>query len=173
MPIRTRLVILIDSGSTHYFIDQKIAQSLHLAVTPVEEFTIKVANGEQLQSKERYENVSISIQGFHFSTTLYSLPLHALGVVLGIQWLENLGPIICDWKKMTMSFQWNKQTILLAAHSVVPTCEVLIQAFDREILGGGELFALVPVANAGNESHQIPQAIHNLLQKYNHVLEES
>jgi hypothetical protein len=78
------LVILIDSGSTHNFVDQQVAQALQLAVTPTEEFTVKVANGEKLRCTERYANVLISIQGFQFFTTLYSLPLHGIDVVLGI-----------------------------------------------------------------------------------------
>jgi hypothetical protein len=93
---RRILVILIDSGSTHNFVDHKIAHVLQLAVTPTEEFTVKVANGEKLRCTERYANVVISIQGFQFSTTLYSLPLHGIDIVLGIQWLENLGPVLCD-----------------------------------------------------------------------------
>lgn len=45
---RKAVIILIDSGSTHNFVDHKVAQALQLPVTPVEEFTVKVANGERL-----------------------------------------------------------------------------------------------------------------------------
>jgi hypothetical protein len=94
-------------------VDQLVVPSLRLVVTLIEEFRVKVANSEKLQCKERYEDVPISIQQFQFSTTLYSLPLHGLDVVLGIQWWEKLGLVMCGWKKMTMSFQWGNQTILL------------------------------------------------------------
>jgi hypothetical protein len=167
------LVILIDSGSTHNFVDQKIAHSLQLAVKPVEEFVVKVANGERLRCRERYENVLITIQGFQFSTTLYSLPLHGLDAVLGIQWLENLGPVLCDWKKMTMNFQWNDQPIKLAAQAVVPTHEILIQALDREMQGGGELFAIVSLAKPKTEATSLPPEIQDLLEEFHHVLEEA
>ena len=92
---KRKLVILIDSGSTHNFVDQKLTHSLGLAVTPITEFNVKVANGESLVCKERYEQVSITIQGFKFSTTLYSLPLIGPDLVLGIQWLELLGFRTC------------------------------------------------------------------------------
>ena len=55
------LIILIDSGSTHNFLDKKLAQSLQLAVTPIKEFMVKVANGESLVCRERYEHVSITV----------------------------------------------------------------------------------------------------------------
>jgi len=142
---RRTLVILIDSGSTHNFVDHKIAHTLQLAVAPTEEFTVKVANEEKLRCTERYANVIISIQGFQFCTTLYSLPLHGIDIVLGIQWLENLGPVLCDWKKMTMSFQWENQPIKIVAQTMQPTREIMIQAMDREVQGGGELFAVVPL----------------------------
>lgn len=37
---------LIDSGSTHNFISEKVACSLHLPVSVTRGFTVRVANGE-------------------------------------------------------------------------------------------------------------------------------
>jgi hypothetical protein len=169
---RKTLVVLIDSGSTHNFVDHKIASALQLAVTLAEEFTVKVANGEKLRCTERYTNVVISIQGFQFTTTLYSLPLHGIDIVLGVQWLENLGPVLCDWKKMTMSFQWRNQSVRLAAQTVQPTREIIIQAMDREVKGGGELFAVIPVAKTKTDAAPVAHEIQNLLREFQHLLEE-
>ena len=30
-------------------------------------------------------------------------------MVLGVQWLEQLGTVVCDWKRMTMEFSWKDQ----------------------------------------------------------------
>ncbi|KAF3947710.1 hypothetical protein CMV_026188 [Castanea mollissima] len=46
------LVFLINSGSTHNFVDQKLTHSLGLAVTPITEFDVKVANRESVVYKE-------------------------------------------------------------------------------------------------------------------------
>jgi len=62
---------------------KKIVQNLCLAVAPIDEFVVRVTNGGRLIYKE-YDNVSITIQGFDFSTTLFCLLLHGLDVVLGI-----------------------------------------------------------------------------------------
>jgi hypothetical protein len=126
-------VILINSGSTHNFVDHKIAHALQLAMTPTQEFTVKVANGEKLRCTERYANVLISIQDFQFSTTLYSLSLHGIDIVLGIQWLENLGPIVCDWKNMTMSFQWENRTIKITAQPVQPSLYSLHKRYKSKL----------------------------------------
>lgn len=45
--IRTNVaVVLIDSGSTHNFISERLASILQLPVTPIKTFDVKVANGK-------------------------------------------------------------------------------------------------------------------------------
>lgn len=101
--------------------DKKVTQSLQLAVTHIKEFKIKVANGESLVCRERYEHVSITVQGFTFCTTSYSLPLNGPDLVLGIRWLALLGPVECDWKNMTMKFQWEDKPYVIMASSIKST----------------------------------------------------
>ncbi|KAF3973503.1 hypothetical protein CMV_003080 [Castanea mollissima] len=52
---KRELVVLINSGSTHNFVDQKLTHSLGLAVTLITEFNVKVASGESLVCKESLE----------------------------------------------------------------------------------------------------------------------
>jgi hypothetical protein len=78
------IVVLIDSGSTHNFISEKVASLLQLPVIPTDSFNVRVANGRPLQCQGRFENVHISLQGIPFILTLYALPLVGLDVVLGV-----------------------------------------------------------------------------------------
>jgi len=103
------LTVLIDSGSTHNFISERIANWLHLPVIPTQPFNVKVANGNPLKCQGRFENIHVLLQGIPFILTLYALPLCGLDLVLGVQWLEQLGTVACDWKKMTMKFMWKNQ----------------------------------------------------------------
>ncbi|KAA8525944.1 hypothetical protein F0562_007956 [Nyssa sinensis] len=50
-----RVPVLIDSGSTHNFIDQRLARHLALSVTLIDQFWVTVANGEKLSCKEKHE----------------------------------------------------------------------------------------------------------------------
>ena len=86
--------MLIDSGSTHNFVSEKVAQMLHLLVIPTGPFIVKVADGNRLQCQGRFERVQIILQGILFSLKLYSLPLIGLDFVLGIHWLEMLGSVV-------------------------------------------------------------------------------
>lgn len=59
-----------------------------------------------MKCQGRFENVSVLIQGIPFTLTFYYLLLIRLELVLGIQWLEELGTVEWDWKAMMMAFQW-------------------------------------------------------------------
>ncbi|KAJ0053781.1 hypothetical protein Pint_00560 [Pistacia integerrima] len=103
------VVALIDSGSTHNFISDRVAEMLHLPMKPTESFTVRIANGERLSFKGKYEKLLVDLQGNEFQLDFFSLPLTGLDMVLGIQWLETLGSVVCDWKKLTMDFIWEQQ----------------------------------------------------------------
>lgn len=74
---------------------------------------MKVANGDQLECKEKFDAVTVKIQGYEFQITLYALPVTNLDVVLRVPWLAELGPITTDYKKLTMSFIINGQQYCL------------------------------------------------------------
>ncbi|KAJ0095181.1 hypothetical protein Patl1_15035 [Pistacia atlantica] len=103
------VMVLIDSGSTHNFISNCLASMLRLPVVPMETFPVQVANGERLTCQGRYDKVRVELQGTEFYLTLFSLPLSGLDLVLGIQWLEILGSVVCNWKQLTMDFIWKNQ----------------------------------------------------------------
>jgi len=109
-----------DSGSTYNFISEKVANFLQLLVVPTRPFNVKVANENPLKCQGRFEQVSILLQGIPFSLTLYSLPLIGLDLVLGIQWLEQLETMVCNWKELTMQFQWKNQTHKLQGLNAQP-----------------------------------------------------
>ena len=44
---------------------------------------------------------------------LFILPIQGADVVLGIQYLELLGPVVTNYKLMTMNFQWYRKEVHL------------------------------------------------------------
>ncbi|KAF2325566.1 hypothetical protein GH714_030427 [Hevea brasiliensis] len=116
--------------------------SLQLFVVPTEPFTVKVANGAPLQCQWRFEHVHVLLQGIPFFLTLYSLPLVGIDLLLGVQWLEQLGTVVCNWKKMTMEFQWNDQMQKLQGTDVQPIQSASVKAFSKELRQGNSMFAI-------------------------------
>lgn len=52
-----KVVVLVDSGSTHNFIDNKAAKEIHCYVHPMANFQIMIANGGLMKCGGYYENV--------------------------------------------------------------------------------------------------------------------
>ncbi|XP_021595172.1 uncharacterized protein LOC110602054 [Manihot esculenta] len=61
----TEMIVLIDSGSTHNFINGKMAKSLRLPATAVKPNKVKVANGGHLQCSGKFEDMNLLVQGIN------------------------------------------------------------------------------------------------------------
>lgn len=109
--------ILIDIGSTHNFIHERVAGRLNFVNTSITPFNTKVATGDNLKCMVRYDNVPITIQGFSFHTTLNALPIAGMDIVLGIQWLRGLGCETFDYATMTMEFESSGASYVLRAQT--------------------------------------------------------
>lgn len=84
----------------------------------------------------------MNLQGVVFSLTLYSLPLIGLDIVLGIQWLELLGSVMCDWKRLTMEFLWENKLRRLTGIGRQDIQETSLQELSKTIRPNQALFAL-------------------------------
>lgn len=101
------LLALLDSGSTHNFISEEAAGRTSLLLAPRNNMKVTVANGEHVPCPGMYRATTFSIDGEHFTTDFFALPLAGYDVVLGTQWLASLGPILWDFGALTMSF-WHR-----------------------------------------------------------------
>ncbi|CAA0829312.1 Unknown protein, partial [Striga hermonthica] len=122
-----RVIVLVDNGSSHNFINSSLSDKLNLQVTKVEPFEVRVANGERLKCSEFYRGVPIKIQGVTLKADLYALPLVGPDVVLGVQWLEGLGPVTTDYRVGTMEFRWSDGMVKLSTGGKEGTKEVSAQ----------------------------------------------
>ncbi|KAF5446347.1 hypothetical protein F2P56_031982 [Juglans regia] len=101
---RTQVVLLVDSGSTHSFVDPSIAQTAKLVVDESKRLAVKVANGQIVQGLGYCSNAKIKVQGISFYPSFYVLPLGGCDVVLGVDWLETLGTIAWNFHELSMKF---------------------------------------------------------------------
>jgi hypothetical protein len=88
------LSALLDSGSTHSFMDFTVVTQEGLALTEQSVLHVVVANGDKVPSLGCCQGLCISIGGEPFSIDCCSLDLSSFDMVLGMQWLKLLGPIL-------------------------------------------------------------------------------
>ena len=98
------MVILIDSSSTHNFIQDRIAKQLNLPLHQSQSFQVLVGNGEELSCDSICHQMDLSVGSHNFCVDLFVLPLSGADIVLGVQWLKILGPVLTDFEKLTMQF---------------------------------------------------------------------
>jgi hypothetical protein len=101
-----RVTVLIDSGSTHNFVDVELVSLLGLQLVQHKGVKVRVANGQLVPSPGKCQAVILKLQDFSFSAEFFVLPLAGCQVVLGVQWLRTLGPILWDFGKLTMQFSF-------------------------------------------------------------------
>ncbi|KAL6313182.1 hypothetical protein AAG906_016770 [Vitis piasezkii] len=71
----------------------------------IRKFEVMVANREKIECTGQCRGLTLTIQGYSVTADYYILPIAACQLVLGVQWLETLGPIEMDYKQLTMNFK--------------------------------------------------------------------
>jgi hypothetical protein len=128
----THLSTLLDSGSTHNFVDSTTATQAGLALTKQSSLHVAVGNGDRVPSPGCCRDLHISIGGEPFSINCYSLDLGSFDMVLGVQWLESLGPILWDFGKRTITFIRNGHRVLWIAAATSP--RALLHAVSPDLM---------------------------------------
>lgn len=91
------LQLLIDSGTTHNFLDVAMAERLGYQIEFVPPLRVLVANGGGMSCDRRCREFRWSMQGHHFQVSVYFVPLDKYHVVLGVQWLATLEDILWNF----------------------------------------------------------------------------
>ncbi|XP_074293193.1 uncharacterized protein LOC141620149 [Silene latifolia] len=105
--------ILVDTGSSHNFLDLGVVRKLGLRMEPIPSFNISVANGGKLMCSHVINNLKWRIKNTDFLADFFVIPLGSCEAVLGIQWLGTLGPITWDFKELTMQFYFEGRRHML------------------------------------------------------------
>ncbi|XP_042022920.1 uncharacterized protein LOC121770215 [Salvia splendens] len=105
--------VLIDTGSDQDFLHLKIAESLHLPLSPIRPFKVIVGNGAALLCTRVSRQTKLEVQGSVFMVDLHILPIHGPDVILGMDWLESLGKVTADFVGKTLEFVHGESRIKL------------------------------------------------------------
>ena len=108
------LMVLVDSGSTHNFIQDRIARQLGFPLSPAQEFQVLVGNGEEFQCTSMCKQIPLQLDTHVFFVDLFLLPLSGTETVLGVQWWKTLGPVLTNYDNLTMSFFHSNHIIQLS-----------------------------------------------------------
>ncbi|KAJ0037505.1 hypothetical protein Pint_22753 [Pistacia integerrima] len=76
--------VLIDGGSTHNFIQERVAIHLGLPIVASTNFNVMIGNGDHMCCSGVCANTSLQLDGHEFLVDLFVLPIHGVDLVLGV-----------------------------------------------------------------------------------------
>jgi hypothetical protein len=97
--------------------------------------SMAVAHGDHVKSSGCCTNLKIFIAGDAFTIDYYGLSIGSYDMVLGVQWLESLGPVLWDFKNCTLSFERHGRTVRWSASAPPEPLGLVIAAASSDVLG--------------------------------------
>lgn len=158
---------LIDGGSSHSFIQEKVVKYLGLHITSSDQFTVFVGNGETLSCVGKCENVSFEIQGHTFVIDFFVINLHGADTILGVSWQKGFGELKINYQQSYIKFFSQGKEICLQGSSAVVSEQIsrskMAKLFKHSSVNSCFLLKLVPsVAAVDYRGSTIPWVIQPL-----------
>ncbi|PKI61860.1 hypothetical protein CRG98_017758 [Punica granatum] len=107
------LHILVDSGSTHNFLNEEVGRKLGCQTELMSAVRVAVANGNELKCERVCKKFRWRMQGKEYVADMLLLPLESYDMVLGVQWLATLGDILWNFRELQMKFVVDGKDIVL------------------------------------------------------------
>lgn len=143
-----------------------------------------VGNGEHIHCSGFCSNVPLSVANHCFPISFYAFPIQGADIVLGVQWLQTLGPFISDFTIPSMQFYHNNSLITITGSRNTTITHASFHQLSRMItthavdtvhcismlpthITNTSLLTLTPVTK-DTSSHHHPD-IQNLLHTYQFV----
>ena len=79
---KKKVIVLIDSGSTHNFIHCEIAKELNWFLYPTPECQVMVSNGGTINFSRKCHNIKLSMGEYVLTSPMLSIPMGGADVVL-------------------------------------------------------------------------------------------
>lgn len=117
--VRLPIFILADSGSTHSFMNTWVSNKLQCELTPINLVIVKAATGGKMLCFLICKDFRWKMHKIHFVANVFVMELDACNMILGVQWLSTLGDIVCNYKSIWMSFNWQGKRVTLRGEELV------------------------------------------------------
>ncbi|GKA16476.1 retrotransposable element Tf2, partial [Tanacetum coccineum] len=105
--------ILIDSRSTHNFVDVNCAKRIGCRIKKTYPLQVDVPGGNKMISACECKDFIWSLQGMEFKIDAMLLPLGGCEMVLGVQWLSTLRDIKWNFESMRMESVYNGSKVTI------------------------------------------------------------
>lgn len=101
--------ILIDGGSSLNWMKLSLGKEMQLEFYEQEPITVNLANGDTITSSLKCNDLKWKCNGHTFSTQVWLMELKDWDIILGVEWLSQLGNLHCNYAEQSLKFLWDGQ----------------------------------------------------------------
>lgn len=132
----SKLMILIDSRSTHSFLNEGTAKRLKSSLINTQPLSVTMANGSKVTSKSACAGFCWEMQGEEFDVGMRLLKLGGglCDVGLGVDWMKQVSPICFDFNRMEVTFEKEGKRMTLVDSKEVGVCKMITGKRLQKIL---------------------------------------
>lgn len=162
------MLLLIDSGSSHSFVNSHFIEQIPCSVAKIPPSRVKLADGTEIRTDQVVPDLEWWCQGHTFSTTMKVFPLGSYDAILGYDWLSSHSPMQCDWQQHSLTFQSHTTPVTLKVVPPVPLSLAEIKA-DQLLKWqkGNDIWALALMNPSPQDVvSEVPQAITHILEEF-------
>jgi hypothetical protein len=162
-----------------------MAKKLGCKLEKVKTMSITAGGGHKLEAPFICKGFTWTMHNREFTIDVIVLPLVCCDLILGVQWLQSLGPILWDFDKLQMEFTIDGRKTLLRGAKTTAVKLISNEALNQAVDNGAELCFLqldhmspqfiIPPCTMHHQGNPIPSVlpeIQSLLDHYAAIFKE-
>jgi Retroviral aspartyl protease len=166
------ICVLIDTRATNYFINPRLVDKLQLATVPKPVKVYRSASGEKLLANKLCPKVKFTLQNHPFEADLKILNVPSYDVILGCDWIVELGDVKLNLMKGIMIIEVKGTLVKLCTEKIQTKVQMVEDGVNvkKEVQKGGQLFQIEE--EKGPLFSDIEPAILAVLNRFSQVFAE-
>lgn len=168
------MIILIDFGSSHSFVNNSLLLKLQMKTENTPPAQVNMANGDILLTDKMVLGMEWWAQGHTFHTDMRVLELEAYVAILGFDWLKKHSPMRCHWANKQLEFEDDVVTVKLQGltPNAIEPSKISAQQLCKWLKGNDVWTLVVLDYQAPNSYQTVVAAVQSVLSEYKDVFED-
>jgi hypothetical protein len=166
---------LLDTGSTHTFMDATFSTKIQCHTVSNTLETVQVAGGGTLQTGAHVQDIDYTIQGEKFTNSFRILSLKGYDMVLGSDWMLSHSPVKFDYHTRKVKIKIaGKKKFFLQDHSLTGGVPLIsLNQLEKELRKGATGYYLFPLSTKTPQVQEPEDAeLQGLLAEFADIFEE-
>ncbi|EOA18774.1 hypothetical protein CARUB_v10007371mg, partial [Capsella rubella] len=123
--------VLIDSGATSSFVDERLVQEMEWPIIAQRKFSVQVGGGNILRGRGVCAGLKLETQGVEIIQDFLVFDLGSVDVVLGYPWLASLGETKTNWGLQGISWKIDNHWVTVAGDPTISKSQVSLNSMER------------------------------------------